>query len=93
MSTYANVRIHGNEFHTTHDGTPDNILEELREYVEKACRMAKPGFIPEITAALIAMDAGDAFSFFHHGNADPSFGKTYDVEIGPRGGLRIRERR
>ena len=93
MSTYANIQIQNSQFHVTHDGVPTNILEELREYVQAARKMAKPGYVPEITAALVAADAGDYYSFFHQGSVDPSFAKAYEVLIGPRGGLKIRERR
>ena len=93
MSTYANIQIHGSQFHVTHDGVPTNILEELKIYVQSARKMAKPGHIPEITVALVAADAEDYYSFFHQGSVDPSFAKAYEVQIGPRGGLKIRERK
>jgi len=92
MSTYANIKIQGAQFHVTHDGTPINILEELKGYTQAARKMAKPGHIPEITVALVAADAGDHYSFFQHGIADPSFAKAYEIRIGPRGGLKIRGR-
>jgi len=85
--------MHDSQFHVTHDGVPANILEELRVYVQAARKSAKTGHIPEITVALVAADAGEYWSFFHHGTVDPSFAKAYEVQIGPRGGLKIRERR
>lgn len=93
MSTYANIQIQGSQFHCTHDGTKENILEELCEYTKLARSMAKPGYIPKITVALVAADADDYYSFFQSGLVDPSFAKAYKVQIGPRGGLEIGEER
>jgi len=93
MSTYANIQIHNSQFHVTHDGVPTHILEELKGYVQEARKMAKPGHIPEITVALIAVDTAEYYSFFHFGYVDPRFAKTYEVQIGPRGGLKIREKK
>lgn len=91
MSTYANIQIHSSEFHVTHDGSKENILEELRVYTESARRMARPGHVPEVMVALIAADADDYYSFLHHGFQE--WGETFDVTIGPRGGLKIHRRR
>ena len=104
MSTYANVLIQGEEFHCTADHPPEDDIEELspgtilrqvKHYVNRARRIAKPGHIPEVAVSLISADAHGYFGyypFFRWGFAGPekTCEATYEVEIGPRGGLRIR---
>jgi hypothetical protein len=89
MSTYANVKIWGTQFCVTHDGHPDEIASVVREYVKEAKAKAKPGFVPEVTVALIMADSNDYYTFFHPGVVE--FGKSYIVNIGPRGGVEIYE--
>ena len=85
MSTYANIRIEGCDFHCTYDGVKENIVEELKPYIKRAKQIAKPGYIPEVAVALIALDAYDYYSFFQFGTQE--WGHEYEVKIGPRGGV------
>ena len=89
MSTYASILIQGEKFCCTHDGYPENILEGVKQYVDRARKVAKPGYIPEVTISLILADTHNYYSFFHLGFT--KWGKTYEVKIGPRGGLKIKE--
>jgi len=91
MSTYANVKIGATELCVTHDGFPDEIVSVVRGYTREAKTKAKLGFIPEITVALIMADSNDYYSFFHPGTVE--FGKSYIVNIGPRGGVKIHKER
>ena len=90
MSTYADIKIDGYEFCCTSDGFKETILDELRVYANHARKIAKPKCIPEVMVALIALDANDYYSFFKRGFL--GLGDTFDVTVGPRGGIKIKKR-
>jgi len=94
MSTYANIQIEGREFHIISGGGDwETIRDCVRDYVAEIKGKVKPEYlITAVLDAITAEAATDYYAAFNLGYIDfPSY--RWEMEIGPRGGVKIRRRR
>ena len=91
MSTYANVEISGEEFSVRSDGwDKETIRDAIREYLAEIKGKVKPDYLLKaLLNAIIADSAREYYAPFDIGFCDcPSY--HWKVEIGKRGGVKIR---
>ena len=91
MSTYANVKIGGRDFHVKSDGWDKETIKDcVKEYVQQARKYTKTGwFDVTVVDAIASESASDYYAPFGLGLIDLAE-YMWSIEIGPRGGVTIR---
>lgn len=93
MSTYANVTVSGHRFCVSHsDHSKKDILEEVREVANRYKGKVKSELLPEAVLNALIAGSHNSHSFLREGVTELAE-CTWDVRVGPRGGISIKGRR